>query len=98
MGADGTWNMTMNTPMGAQEGTLTLVTEGDSLTGSMGGPQGELEIQEGKVEGDNLSWVVNMTQPMPMKVEATATIDGDTLSGEAKLGAFGTAEFTGTRA
>jgi len=42
--------------------------------------------------------VVNMTSPMPIKVEATATVDGDSISGEAKLGAFGTATFEGSRA
>ncbi len=39
-----------------------------------------------------------MTSPMPIKVEATATIDGDSITGEAKLGAFGTAPFSGSRA
>jgi hypothetical protein len=34
---------------------------------------------------------------MPIKIEATATVDGDTISGEAKLGAFGTGTFSGTR-
>jgi hypothetical protein len=39
-----------------------------------------------------------MTQPMPITIDATATIDGDQISGEAKLGAFGTATFEGSRA
>jgi hypothetical protein len=39
-----------------------------------------------------------MTSPMPIKIEATATVDGDTITGEANLGAFGTAPFEGTRA
>ncbi|HCV35167.1 MAG TPA: hypothetical protein DGF10_10940 [Acidimicrobiaceae bacterium] len=97
MGADGTWNMTMKTPMGEQAGTLTLATDGGTLTGTMSGPQGSLELEDGTVDGDALSWTVNMTSPMPIKVEATATVDGDTLTGEAKLGAFGTAPFNGTR-
>lgn len=98
MSADGTWNMNMKTPMGEQAGTLNLTTDGSTLTGSMAGPQGTLEIEEGTVDGNNLSWTVNMTSPMPIKVEATATVDGDSISGEAKLGAFGTAPFSGTRA
>ena len=97
MGADGTWSMTMKTPMGDQAGTLTLATDGDTLTGSMSGPQGSVEIEDGTVDGDTLSWTVNMTSPMPIKVESTATVDGDSITGEAKLGAFGTASFSGTR-
>ena len=98
MSADGTWNVTLNTPMGAQAGTLELATDGNTLTGTMSGPQGSMELENGTADGDSLSWTVNMTQPMPITIEATATIDGDESSGEAKLGAFGTATFSGSRA
>ena len=98
MSADGTWNVTLNTPMGAQAGTLELATEGNTLTGTMSGPQGSMELENGAADGDSLSWTVNMTQPMPITIEATATVDGDEISGEAKLGAVGTATFSGSRA
>ena len=35
MSADGTWNCTINSPMGAQNATMTLVTDGGSLSGKM---------------------------------------------------------------
>ena len=98
MSADGTWNVTLNTPMGAQAGTLELATDDTTLTGTMSGPQGSMELENGTADGDSLSWTVNMTQPMPITIEATATVDGDEISGEAKLGAFGTATFSGSRA
>ena len=98
MSADGTWNVTLNTPMGAQAGTLELATDGNTLTGTMSGPQGSMELENGTADGDSLSGTVNMTQPMPITIEATATVDGDEISGEAKLGAFGTATFSGSRA
>ncbi len=98
MGVDGTWNMSMKTPLGEQAGTLTLATDGGTLTGTMSGPQGSMALEGGTVDGNSLAWTVNMTSPMPIKVEATATIDGDSITGEAKLGAFGTAPFSGSRA
>jgi hypothetical protein len=98
MSADGTWNTTMNTPMGAQNGTLTLATEGGSLTGKLAGAQGEIQIADGKVDGNNLSWKASITSPMPMTLEFSAVVDGDSMNGSVKLGAFGTASFTGTRA
>ena len=98
MSADGTWNTTMNTPMGAQNGTLTLATSGATLTGKLSGPQGELDLQDGKVEGDNVSWKASITSPMAMTLEFSAKVEGDAITGNVKLGAFGNATFTGTRA
>lgn len=98
MSADGTWNTTMNTPMGAQQGTLTLATEGNTLTGKLSGPQGDIDLEDGTVDGDNLSWKANITSPMAMTLEFNATVSGDDINGTVKLGAFGDASFTGTRA
>lgn len=98
MSADGTWNTTINTPMGAQQGTLTLSTDGGTLTGKMAGAQGEMELQDGSIDGETLTWKADMTSPMPMTLEFSATVNGDEISGSVKLGAFGDATFTGTRA
>ena len=98
MSADGTWNVTMDTPMGAQQMTITFVTDGGALSGKLSGAQGEMEFTGGTVDGDNLAWTVKLEQPMPMEIETTATVDGDNLTGESKLGSFGTAKLTGTRA
>ncbi len=98
MSADGAWNVTINSPMGAQQATLNLVTDGDSLSGSMVGAQGTQEFSGGTVDGDSLAWTVEMTSPMPMTLEITATVAGDDISGNVKLGAFGDASFSGSRA
>ncbi len=96
--ADGTWKTTMNTPMGAQEGTLTLATDGSTLTGKLDGAQGSVEIKDGVADGDSLSWKADITNPMPITLEFTATVAGDEISGNVKLGGFGNASFSGTRA
>ncbi len=96
MSADGSWKVTINSPMGAQEATLTLKTDGDSLSGSLAGPQGTQDFEGGTVDGDNLTWVVDMTQPMPMKLECSGAVDGDNISGTIKLGALGEASFSGS--
>ena len=97
MSADGSWNITLNSPMGAQDAVLTLVTDGTSLSGSMAGPQGTQEFAGGKVDGDNLEWTIDMTSPMPMKLEVTGAVAGDEISGDVKLGSFGNATFSGNR-
>lgn len=97
MSADGSWDMTMNTPMGPQTGKLTLKSNGDVLEGTMVGPQGEVALEDGKIDGDNLTWKITAAQ-MGMTIEFTATVDGDKLTGEAELGSFGKATLEGTRA
>ena len=96
--ADGVWNTTMNTPMGAQKGTLTLASDGGSLTGTLSGAQGSIDLKDGAIDGDALSWKADITQPMAMTLEFSATVSGDEISGNVKLGAFGNASFSGTRA
>ena len=41
MSVDGDWKVTVNSPMGAQEATLTLDTSNGGLSGKFAGPQGE---------------------------------------------------------
>ena len=98
MSANGTWYTSINTPMGAQNGTLELNVDGSDLSGKMSSPQGEMAIENGAIDGDSLSWKAAITAPMPMTLEFSATVDGDAITGTVKLGAFGEAEFSGTRA
>ena len=84
--------------MGAQQGTLTIATDGNNLTGTLTGQQGTIELQDGAVDGDSLTWKADITQPMALTLEFSATVNGDAISGNVKLGAFGNASFSGTRA
>ena len=98
MSADGTWNVKATSPMGSQDATLTFKTDGSSLSGSMTGQQGTIDLSDGSVDGDNLKWSVSLTQPMPIKLEFSATVDGDSISGSFQIGAFGSGTLSGTRA
>lgn len=98
MAIDGKWNLTIKTPMGDQTGVLTLKQDGSALTGEMSGPAGTAPIENGKVEGDTLSWHAKVTSPMPITLEFTGKTEGDAISGSVKLGAFGTSTFSGTAA
>ncbi|WP_293883307.1 hypothetical protein [Sphingomonas sp.] len=94
---DGKWDCVTKSPMGDLKTVLTVIADGDTFTGSNSGAQGSMEITDGKVDGDTLTWTMDMKVPMPMVLECTATIDGDTLTGGIKAGAFGTSPMSGTR-
>lgn len=97
MSVAGVYDCVTKSPMGDQKSVLTLEVDGDTVTGSNVGAQGSLELEDGKADGDSASWTMNMTVPMPMKLEANVTVDGDALSGTVKAGAFGEMAMTGTR-
>jgi hypothetical protein len=97
-GVDGEYACVTDTPMGPQNSVLSVKSDGaGGFTGVNAGTLGSLDVVDGRVDGNVLRWKMEMTSPMPMTLHATATIDGDALTGEIKLGAFGTAAMRGTR-
>ena len=96
--ADGVWNIVVDSPMGTQNVTLTLSTEGRSLSGEAETAFGPQRFDGGTADGDDLTWKVKTMKPMPMTLNFTAKVDGDEISGVAKLGPFGDAPFKGRRA
>jgi|SRR5208282_1090592 len=97
MSADGNWSLVLVTPMGDRQATLSVKTEGSVLKGSQGAEGKSTDIFDGTVNGNEVFWKVSITNPMPMTLEFTGAINGNDLSGNVKLGAFGTASFSGTR-
>ncbi len=98
MAVDGNWNLTMTTPMGERQATLSLKEAGGTLTGTQGADGNSAEIFEGTVNGDNVSWKVSITNPMPLTLEFTGTVAGDSISGEMGIGPMGSFPFTGAKA
>ncbi len=94
---DGTWDCSTASPMGEQKMALTVKRDGDRFTGDMSGALGALPVTDGRVEGDTLSWTMEVTMPFPIRIGCQATISGDTLNGTATVGAFGAYPITGTR-
>src|SRR5882724_2709017 len=97
MAADGTWNLTMQTPMGERRSTLTLSTSGGALTGKQESEGDTTDIADGSVSGDDVSWKVSITNPMPLTLTFSGTVNGNSLTGTADTGMFGSFPFEGTR-
>ena len=95
---DGSWDTVTRSPMGDQRATLTIQSSGDSFTGQYAGAMGTTEIKNGKIDGDKLTWSLDITVPMPMTLTGEATVEGDSLNGQVTAGAFGSFPMTGTRA
>jgi hypothetical protein len=99
MAVDGTYDIEMTTQMGKQTSKLTLKSSGNVLSGSMASSRGTVNLDGGKVDGNNVAWSVNIAGPMgQMKLDYSGKVEGDNISGTVKLGQYGTAPFTGKRA
>jgi hypothetical protein len=98
MAVDGNWTLTLNTPMGERTATLNLASSGTALTGTQAAEGDSAEIFDGSVNGDDVAWKVSITNPMPLTLEFTGKVAGDSISGDMGLGFMGSFPFTGSRA
>ncbi|QGN55318.1 hypothetical protein [Novosphingobium sp. Gsoil 351] len=98
MSVAGTYDCVTKTPMGDQKSKFTVNVDGDTFTGQQAGAMGSMDVVDGKVDGNTLTWTMNMTVPMPMKLTGEATVEGDTITGTVDAGAFGKMPMSGTRA
>jgi hypothetical protein len=98
MAVDGTWNLTMQTPMGERRATLVAASQGGTLTGKQSGDGASTDVFDGAVNANDVSWKISITNPMPLTLQFTGTVDGDKMSGKMSAGALGSWPFSGVRA
>lgn len=98
MSADGTWKLTMKTPIGERRSTLALKEAGGALTGKLTGEEGNAtDIFDGKASGDGVAFKANIKSPMPLTLEFAGKVQGDTISGSISASGVGSFPFSGTR-
>ena len=69
-----------------------------SLTRTQGADVNIAETLECTVNSYDVSWKVSITNPMPLTLEFTGKVAGDSMSGEMGIGPMGSFPFTGPRA
>jgi hypothetical protein len=98
MSVDGTWHLTLQTPIGEQKTSVTLSSAGGVLTGRQSQGPASTDIRDGTVNGDTVGWKVSIVDPMPLTLAFSGTVSGDTISGTADVMGLGSWKFTGVRA
>ena len=61
----GMWELTWETPRGAQSFEVSLEQTDMLFTGTAEGPMGEMPLKDGKLEGDKVSFMIEMTMGRP---------------------------------
>jgi hypothetical protein len=102
MAADitGKWTASFDTQIGQQNYTYEFVVKDGALTGKAKSDNGETALQNGKVEGDTVTFVENLTfQGMDIKIEYTGKItSADEIKFTRKVADFATEELIAKRA
>jgi hypothetical protein len=84
-----------------REVTMNFKADGEKLTGTMGGPRGDAEISDGKINGDEISFnIVREFQGNQVKLNYTGHVSGDEIHFKVQRegAAEGGREFTAKRA
>ena len=95
----GIWNASVTTPNGGGNPTLTFAVKGDSVTGTVKRPTGEVVPLKGTIKGGDLTYTYTITsdgQSVPVTVKAKVV--GDSLSGTMDFAGAMTGQITAKRA
>jgi hypothetical protein len=95
---NGVWTATFDTQIGEQHYTYTLKADGEKLTGTAKNDRGTVDIQQGTIKGDDVSFVENIEfDGNQLVITYTGKISGDELKLTRKVGDFATEELTAKR-
>jgi hypothetical protein len=84
---NGKWAATFDSPRGSQTVTFDFHADGATLTGKITTPRGDSDISEGKIDGDNISFVQVMNfNGNERKINYKGKIDGDTIKLSRQMG------------
>jgi len=95
----GDWDVTINSPQGANTSLVVFKQDGDKVSGVFKGRAGELPFEGGTLTGNDLkfSFTIN-AQGMELPITLTGKVEGDTMSGKADFGGFAEGDWTAKRA
>jgi hypothetical protein len=95
----GKWTAHFTTPIGEQNYTYVFQADGSKLTGTINNGTTSVDVKDGKVDGDTLTFVEDMKMgDMEMRIEYTGKVAGDQINFTRKVGDFGTEELVAKRA
>jgi hypothetical protein len=80
----GKWTATLKTPDGQDmQQVIDLKQDGNKLSGTIETPMGQMPISEGKVDGDAISFTIEMND---MKIVHQGTVSGDEMKLKIQFG------------
>src|SRR5712692_4273527 len=83
----GDWDVTVNSPQGANTTLVTFKQDGEKVSGIFKGQQGQLPFEGGTLTGSDLTFTFTLT----------GKVEGATMAGKADFGGFAQGDWTAKR-
>jgi len=93
---NGNWKGDLKSPNGDIDTTFVFKVDGEKLTGTVTNMYGEEQITEGKVSGDDISFIV-LAGGGQFKIVYVGKVEGDHLRFKVTIGDFGDGELIAKR-
>ncbi|MYR55201.1 hypothetical protein GTY54_02720 [Streptomyces sp. SID625] len=97
MSVEGTWNLSISTPIGKIEAVVELRDQDGVLTGLAHGAGESVPLDDIALDGERLTWKQAVTKPVRLNLAFDVKVDGDTLQGTSKAGRLPSSKVTGER-
>ncbi|MEU0103440.1 hypothetical protein [Streptomyces sp. NPDC006267] len=97
MSVQGTWDLSISTPIGKMGVVVELRGQDAALSGVAHGAGEEVPLTDITLDGDRLTWKQAITRPMRLNLAFDVTVDGGTLRGTSKAGRLPSSKVTGER-
>ncbi|MFE2015119.1 hypothetical protein [Streptomyces sp. NPDC059491] len=97
MSVEGTWNLSVSTPIGRIKAVVELRERDGVLTGVARGAGEEVPLREITRDDRRLTWKQAIAQPMRLDLAFDVLVDGDTVTGTSRAGRLPASKVTGER-
>jgi hypothetical protein len=97
MSVEGTWDLTISTPIGRIKAIVELRREQGVLTGSAHGAGEQVPLHDIVLDGDHLTWRQAITRPIRLNLAFAVTVDRNHLTGTSKAGRLPSSKVVGQR-
>lgn len=96
----GDWDVTIQSPQGANTIRINFKQDGEKLSGTLKSPMGEMPFENGTLVGDDLKFAFSVpVQGQALEITMTGKVDGpSSITGKAQFGGFGEGDWTAKRA
>jgi len=93
----GSWALTVESPMGANQSTATITQTGGTLSGKIANERGETALT-GTIDKSAITFSITIdAQGQTLKIDYSGQVTGDTMAGTVRFGDYGEGKWSGKK-